>query len=211
MASFQILKGWPMVSVEDVMAEVMLKHMTDYDPAAAREYYLRTRKLKGRKKAVGPVSASRRTSRAALPAVTRRPKAKAVVAKPKKSNAQKAKEVKARVASLEKQLEQLRAVLALLVKQAKARSGVETPTKDSKKEPATTRKNSKQKAEAAKASKEYYEKHKNDDPSKRAAELEAKIAEVKGKIADMRAELAASRKQATRKSSSVGARATTNK
>lgn len=40
-----------MTDVDEVIKNLVLAHRTDYDPVAAREYYLRTRKLKGRKRA----------------------------------------------------------------------------------------------------------------------------------------------------------------
>lgn len=208
-----------MVTVE----EVLLKHMTDYDPAAAREYYLRNRQLKGRQ-AAAQKPILKRGPAAAKPLPTKKVAGKVVpikkVAKkapPGKSAAQLRKEVDAKVASLKGRLEALQKELAALVKQAKARSGVKTPAKklptnaSASKPPSKS--TSKEKAAAAKASQKYRDGHKTEKkPSEDVASLEAKIAAVKEKILEMKAQLAKAQQEATkRKSSSVGARAKTNK
>jgi len=168
-----------------------LLHAQPYDPVARREYYLRTRKLKGRR--VG----SDRTS------IARHPSAKkAAVKKPVrpalKNNAkERRKAIEARIAALEVRLDKLRKVLAQLVEQAKARSGVE-PKKDPKTaddKPNTT----KEKADAAKRSKDYYDKNKKEILSDKEKALQEKIKSVSAKIKKMRAELAAAKKKALKK------------
>jgi hypothetical protein len=170
----------------------------DYNPAQAHEYYLRNRQLKGR-----PTAAPKPIPATHTPAakVVARPKLKAKVkAVPTKSPAQKHKEIEARVHALQGRLEKLKKVLAILVKQAKARSGVHAKPAAKKATAgagghATSKLTAKQKADKAKASKAYYEKHKNDATAANVSDLEAKIHDVSIKIAKMRAELAAAKKQ----------------
>lgn len=218
-----------MITVEDILAKSgdVILHAYDpseYNPQKAREYYLRTRKLKGRHPAaVQPVKKGRHP--AVVKAVPKKAGAK-LVAPPhkkvyKKSAAQVHKEAAAHVAALTKKLEQLQTILAQLVKEAKARSGVVTPVK---KTPAQVAKaaaaknappvklTAKQKADAAKRSKEAYAKEQKKPLSQQEAELTKKIADATQKIHDLKAEIAAAKKKAQKRtSSSVGARATNNK
>lgn len=149
--------------------DFVLQHgRVPYDPVKRREYYLRTRQLKGRK-----------TGTASAPAVTRMRKARAVGATPnhrvlnqKQRRAQRRKEVEHRVAALNIRLRKLREVLRDLVEDAQRRSGVNpadsapakqskqaTPTGSKKKtEPRTQTTADKKKS--AERSKEYYEKTK---------------------------------------------------
>lgn len=164
-----------------------LKH--EYDPAKAKEYYLRTRELKGRKKgSVLPPSSKR--------VATVRP-----MVKSRKSNAAEIKKAaEARVAALKGRLDKLEKVLDELTKQAKARSGVnsggkapaKTNPKDSKPQTAA------QKRDAAKKAKEYRDKNDKDgDPSlaAEAKQLDAKIKKVRERIAKMKAQIANAKKK----------------
>lgn len=89
------------------MAEDSLSHA--YDPLKRREYYLRNRQLKGRKRGSGKVTKPRVKSRAEI-------------AKERHAHLQK------QVTALKGRLEKLQAALKILVEQAKKRSGVK-PTK----------------------------------------------------------------------------------
>ena len=80
------------------------------------------------------------------------------------------------------------------MKQAKERSGAKTKPTESKTDPKKPEKlTGTQKAEAAKRSKDYYEKNKEPvEPAKEEADLEAKIAKVREKIAKAQADIKAS-------------------
>lgn len=176
---------------------------TVYDPSKAHDYYMRTRVLKGRTPAVQktPVGRSKGTPAStvgARPGVKVAPNVKVV---PKKTAAELEKErvaLKAHVAALQVRLVALKKVLAQLVKEAKARSGVVTkPTTDNS--PVTA---AQKKATAAKSSAKYYDKNKvailakaKADAAANPTNLEAKIKEISDKIAQMRADLASKLKQ----------------
>jgi outer membrane murein-binding lipoprotein Lpp len=166
-----------------------------YDAAKAHEYYERTKKLKGRLPGAGePASKSR--SKAAVIPITKAKSAK-----------QKPVGTKAKAAALQARLTKLRKVLAELVKQAKARSGVVDEEKSSKdgKSGGSSHATAKEK----RASKDYYEKHKKDAPSSDVKDLQEKIAAVQEKISKMRAEIAAAK--AKKNPDSVGAGTKTNR
>jgi chromosome segregation ATPase len=157
----------------------------NYDAIKRREYYLRTRKLKGRKK--GAV----------------RPKAP-----PKKTRAQRQaerrKKQEAQIAALKGRLEKLRAVLKQLTEAAQKRSGVETkkadPTKSASQQKSsgkTEKLTAAQKAAKAKADKKRREKL--DTPEAQIKSLNEKIKTIQERIAKMR------------KDGSVGARRNTSK
>ena len=172
---------------------------TPYDPAKAHDYYMRTRQLKGRQAtAAKPAIGKTKVSSIAKVGL----KSKTVV----KNNASvrpamTVEQVKARVTALQTRLTALRKVLAELVKQAKARSGiVSKPTLADRQ--AKAKLTTADKTAAAKSSKAYYDKNKaaiaakaKTSPSQELADLEAKIADVKDKIAQMRAEFAAAMKK----------------
>lgn len=154
--------------------EILLLHgSAPYDPLKAHEYYLKRRQLKGRK----PGSSFQ--------------KSKVIKKAPAKSAVQRRKEAQARVAALTARLNRLQQVLALLVKQAKARSGVKpaklTPAKNSNDK--SSKLTAQQKAKAAKQKKDYYEKHKDQSLSQQAKELQAKIRLIEARIKAMRAKL----------------------
>lgn len=154
-----------------------------YDASKRREYYLRTRKLKGRK-----------------------PGAKKVV-KPKLTRAQRQaarrKKLEAQVNSLKRKLEILRDALKLATEQAQARSGMKPNKTESKKSTSTQKKTeskkltSAEKAKAAKASAEYREKNPDKALEEEVKSLNAKIKTIQERIAKMR------------KTGSVGAQKTT--
>lgn len=165
-----------------------------YDPVAAREYYLRTRKLKGRKKGVAPQATGRPTSTAV--ATTRGPVKKAVAAPVKKTagSPKGMAELRARLSRLEQVLDDMQARVAA----AKARSGIDTPTKKAAETKKTSESTSKepskkttaQKKADAKAAKERYDKNKNPETSQQAQSVQDEIEEVQQKIAEARKELA---------------------
>jgi uncharacterized coiled-coil protein SlyX len=179
---------------EDIPASA-LSHA--YDPAKAREYYLRTRKLKGRKKG-STINVGAHQKKEAHDEHSENQRLKKIAANKKLKAA-----AEARVDHLQARLDRLKEVLEELTKQAKARSGVETKTTTKEKaenKKANEKADSKPKTAAekhadAKASKESREK--DGDPSlhDQAKDITAKIAEVRKSIAKMKAQLAEAKKK----------------
>jgi hypothetical protein len=174
-----------------------------YDAAKAHDYYMRTRVLKGRTPVVQktPVGRSKGTPVSTVGSRSGVKVVQNVKVVPKKTAAELAKErvaLKAHVAALQVRLEALKKVLAQLVKEAKARSGVVTkPTTDNS--PVTA---AQKKTAAAKSSAKYYDKNKatilakaKADAAANPTDLEAKIKEISDKIAKMRADLASKLKR----------------
>lgn len=190
----------------DHVKEVVVHYADDYDPAKAREYYLRTRKLKGRKAGskVAPVG--------------RKPSAAKIAARPrpvaKKSAAQHHKEVFARVEAMKGRLEKLRKLLRELTKQAQARSGVD-PKKDKKAKPTAGSKKltAAERKEAAKRSAEYRKKHeaelKKETLTDQEKRLNEQIKDVEAKIAKAKADLKAAVAKARPKNPAAPSRRTT--
>ena len=144
----------------------------EYDPVKRREYYLKNRNLKGR------------TSRTAVkPAPNRQQRQE-----------ERRRKLQAQVDALKARLQTLRETLGELTKAAKARSGVKTPSakqQPSKKDTSNGKKaadkpTAKEKADAAKRSKEYYEKNKNQVLADEVKSLTAKIETIQERIANMR-------------------------
>lgn len=155
-----------------------------YDPVKAHEYYLRTRELRGRRSGFIPSGTGRVAS---VRNLDQRPKIK--------TPEQQRKEIEVRVRALKVRLEKLRDVLKELVKQAKARSGVEIKDKEvSDKASAGSKKlTAAQKQEAAKRAKEYYDKNKKPSSlSDKEKQLQLSIKQVEEKIRKAREELKAS-------------------
>lgn len=163
-----------------------------YDPAKRREYYLKTRKLKGRKAAALRTSKSRPTAKPKPPTKTRAQR-----------QAERRRKLEAEVNALKARLEKLRDALAELTKKAKARSGVKptsnSPKKTTAKKTTAKKETAAQKAKDAKRSKEYYEKHKDEILADEIKSLKGKIQTIQERIEKMR------------KNGSVGARKSTVK
>ena len=154
----------------------LLHARAPYDPAKAREYYLRTRKLKGR-----------RSVRVVAPKGKGRPHAVPVPVK--KSNRQA--ELKAERAALEKRLDRLRDILAQKVKAAKSRSGVEDHSKKSSREKAAKDQRGKndkpltaseKRQKADKAREDYKKEHGSTSVSQEIADLRKQIADIRARI-----------------------------
>lgn len=152
----------------------------EYDAAKRREYYLRTRKLKGRRPAA--------TKKTAI-----RVRKASKVGPPKKTRQQRQEErrrkLEAQINALKERLKQLREVLSKLTAEAKARSGQKDTKKSAAKKTSKNEKpkqTAKQKADAAKRSKEYYEKHKDEILAEEVKSLTAKIKTIQERIAKMR-------------------------
>jgi hypothetical protein len=145
----------------------------EYDAAKRREYYLRTRQLKGRKTGSGddPQYGSRST-------------AKAPVKKPRASV-----DVAAEVAAIKAKIERLKAALQKLVAEAKERAGVDEDDEKRRKSTSSksggstgqlSAKEKRARAENLKAARK--EQSKTDPNKKTKAEEEAEIAEKIAKV-----------------------------
>jgi uncharacterized protein with von Willebrand factor type A (vWA) domain len=158
-----------------------------YDAVKRREYYLKTRQLKGRRHAIAKIDP------------------------PKLSRAQRQalrnQQLEAKITKLKGRLERLQKVLAADVKEAQARSGVKpTKSSDAPTSPQGSRKNSpdqkltaSQKAKKAEQEKKYREKNKPQTLDEQVQSLTKRIKIIQERIAKMR------------KNGSVGARSTTAK
>lgn len=165
-----------------------------YDPVKAREYYLRTRKLKGRR----PAATQQ------LSATTRSPakKSSAIVrgGAPNRANTKSRRaELEAQREALEKRLDRLREILREKVEAAKKRSGGQKKESEEKTAPETqvdkadrnkAEKKSKptkpetaaEKKERAKRAKEAYEKEHPNTLSQDIDILKAQIEDIQSKI-----------------------------
>jgi hypothetical protein len=150
-----------------------------YDPAKAREYYLRTRHLKGRRRAAAQPSSGPRTPAKKGPDSDLRPS--------------RHKELLAEKAKLERRLEELKDALELLVEAAKKRAGVKKEQPEEKSDPKeTAAKNEKskrdqplsesQKRKKREAAKEQYEKEKKTSLSTEVTNLRAAVQDVRAKL-----------------------------
>lgn len=161
-----------------------------YDAEKAHEYYLRTRKLKGRQPAAEEPTVAKTTT--FKPSV--QPKAAPKVAPAKQSPEQRRAAIAAQVEALRTKLAQLKEVLAQLVAQAKARAGVEPEPEPTAKEPRNTsdspqKLTPEQRAEAAQRSKEWREANPDKAMDQDAAKLTRQIEAVEDKIQEMREKL----------------------
>ena len=168
---------------------VLLHSAKKYDPVKAREYYLRTRKLKGRATGSKVAQASPRQP-AAAPAQSG-PRANRVDTKSRRA------ELQAQQAALRKRLERLREVLDNLVNEAQSRSGVKKPEQDVKDAAPETQVDkadrnadqksrkplsSKQKSDKARQAKEAYEKEHPNTLSTDVAILKEQVKDIQAKI-----------------------------
>lgn len=182
----------------------LFHYSAGYDPAKAREYYLRTRKLKGRNRGGSEDPGGGRSGGSSAP----RPRAAKGKARPTEW-----KSHKQQVAALQQRLETLRRVLSKLVEDAKERSGVETKSKtektsstketSSKSDSKSEKKTAEQKRKDAERQKEYREKQKPE-----LDRLREQIKDTREKIqealeAAREREAARKKREATRKSRST--------
>lgn len=163
--------------IDDFLAHV-------YDPVKAREYYLRTRELKGRKKG----SKEDPGGRVEIGKVGTAPKVA-----PKPTDTKRKQELLARLNRLKEVLDSMQA----RVDAAKARSGITTPTKkdetekkSSEPDKAPKKQSAADKRKEAKAAKERYEKNKTAETAKGAQAVQDEIEKVQKQIAEARQELA---------------------
>lgn len=160
-----------------------------YDPVKARAYYLRTRKLKGRKASTADVPSPVRG--------VEKPPGSAVIKGSKVNRANtksRQAELLAQKERLEKRLDRLREILAQLVIAAKSRSGVKKPdSKDAAPETQTDKadRNSdekskrltpSQKTAKAKQAKEAYEKEHPNSLSTNVDILKEQVKDIQNQI-----------------------------
>lgn len=189
-----------------------------YDPVKAREYYLRTRKLKGRRPTTATVVSPGRGGRRPAGASAAR-----AGGKPNRSKTKsRQEELRAQKEALEKRLDRLREVLEQLVDAAKKRSGgdpnkgkndkdkaPETQAdkadrnKDAKKDKPET---ASQKKERAKKAKEAYEKEHPNTLSQDVDILQAQVADIQDKIQSALAAARDRRKKAGMQDSRSGSK-----
>lgn len=176
--------------------EFILQHDDQpYDPVKAHEYYLRTRELQGR--VAGSLDETTSNRAASISSNTAQPiTSKAPLQD--NSSRQIRDEAHMKLLALKDKLAQLRKILTQLTKEAKARSTKTSAT--SAPDPASSQNSAtkkeltpQQKDKAAKAAKDYYEKHKNDlEPAveKQISDAETKIKEIQAKIEKLQKQLA---------------------
>ena len=110
----------------EVDDSILIHYSEGYDPVKAREYYLRTRKLKGRPRGSQQESPGRPRGNSSTYG-----SGQSSGNYQNASAAERQKELAAQRDALKKRLDRLREVLRELVKDAKKRSGVKTPDKAS--------------------------------------------------------------------------------
>lgn len=178
-----------MKTVEDFLEELF--HI--YDAEKAHEYYLRTRQLKGREPGADIATTVQKPS--SVKTTVKKPGASPMKAQPvKMTPEQRRAQISAQVEALRAKLAQLKEVLAQLVEEAKARSGVEPePEVESKatRTPGTsTRKlTPQQQADAAQRAKEWREANPEKAMDQEAAKLDKQIKNIQDKITQMREKL----------------------
>lgn len=178
---------------KEAEAFVLAHARQPYDPQARRQRYLETRQLKGRRRAERNDIASRSSGHGGSNGA-----ASGGQHQNNSGNHQQVSaETKARIAALRGRLDHLRDILAQKVEAAQKRSGVETKSQRDSKTSTTSKKGSgggsekltaKQKADAAKRSKDYYEKHKNDSSSSSDSQS---IEQLRKQIKQIEAQIAA--------------------
>lgn len=174
-------------------------HEDEYDPVKAREYYLRTRELKGR----SPVEKEEPTGikAAALQKATTE-RTKRAIAKGTVEQEQRRKELEQKAEELKVRVEKLKQLIEVAIEEAKRRSGmsedeINAAVSDKKKstkekaegDDADKPKTAQEKKEAAEAAEEYREENKEPGEESRettAADhldnLESKVENAQKKI-----------------------------
>jgi len=167
---------------EEAITKIFRHADPDYDPQKAKEYYERTKHLKGRKKGSAIESSGRRPVGAKTPTVK----------VPNRAAEHKAAQV-ARVRELTERLKKLRAIYKKLIDAAKRRSGVEVKPDPAEKDAAGKDKKSSaedlsaaEKRKKSIAAKKAYEK---EHPDKAVEALDKQVAAMVEKIKEARAKL----------------------
>lgn len=196
---------------------IMIHAAVPYDPVKAHDYYLRNRKLKGRRPGakVPPKKLTGDLANEVTDTVVRPEFRGKFIPKgtPKSAviTTERQLQVEARVKELKGKLTILNAILKQLVGKAQGTSAPATKKTSSTKSadsktPAADRKplTSAEKADAAKKQKIRYQKQ-HPDAGKNTKENKAKIAEVRAKIQQVQSELKAAVASAKDKSKNVSA------
>jgi hypothetical protein len=172
-----------------------------YDRQKAHEYYLRTRKLKGRKKGTQkPDLSSIRPGSHARGGIGKK------ASKATKSPAQLRSETQAKVAGIKAKITKLEAALKALIKESessKSKTKAKTPEKSGSKSESNSKPlTAAQKADKKKDNAEYYDKHKKPAEKKETGlsemTTEQKIEEVRAQLKQARAQLRAAMSKAGR-------------
>jgi len=156
-----------------------------YDAAKAHEYYMRRRQLVGRSPAAQFTPKGRPSAGAHFGTPTPR-KTQAT-----KTAHQRQKEIEAKVGLMKVRLAKLQKVLEDLTKKVKSEAGAAQPKAE--KASGDKKLTGSEKVKAAKASKEYREKHKKDEPSSETQAIQQKIEATLKKIEAARVKLSKSR------------------
>lgn len=202
-----------------------LLHGRVYDPVKAHEYYLKTRKLKGRQPRSESSPGGRRITRSEFKDAATGNEGKYAADRKESRRKAHAQAVK-RLEELEGRLDRLKNLLAERVAAAKRRSGIEVKESPSKKAEKSSsdkkggssdrKSTAKEKRDAAERARKSYEKNKkanpskNHDPSvaKQIEQVEKEIREVRQKLkeATARARKVSEEKSKTKTETSKGRR-----
>ena len=169
----------------------LLEHAHYYDPVKAHDYYMRTRRLKGRQHGSDqPGSSPRNGSNGSQNGKNNLP------AKANPTARELRQQADERTKALKVRIKRLEFVLERLVAEAKKRSGVETPPKHDahKTSPAQKPEHHRQTQKEKQAQKRYDERHRKPAPHKPAPEstdkqLQNKIEQLQEKIQAIRRQL----------------------
>ena len=166
-------------------------YVAGYDPQKAREYYLRTRELKGRQAGSKDTSAGSRPAPKVNLMSTPTGAKTSSAPKPKSSALEKRKATEKRIEEMKGRLEKLRKLLRELVKQAQARSGADPKDSKTKAAAGSHKLTAKERKEAAKRQEEYRKKNpeKKETLTEQEKRLAKQIEDVNAKIADARNDL----------------------
>lgn len=158
-----------------------------YDPVKAHEYYLRTRQLKGRRKAQSVLSTHTPRAPRSTTYTVRTPSGKTVRVTKQQLDEQKAYAAK-RVGEIKQKLQELGAKLRKMKSEAQKKEAASK--REAKKKPTAA-----EKSKAAKESEKYRKEHKQElknkakkttkkesAPKDPVAELEHRVAEIKGRL-----------------------------
>lgn len=176
-----------------VVDDSALIHGGVYDPVKARAYYLRTRQLKGRSRAVAPASGGRAG-----------PRTQNDGSSPIRNKDNARQNARERLNQLEGRLKRLRLLLAKRVEAAQSRSGVQknsqekqetkskasssTDDKKSSSKGGSSKSTAAERREDAKRARENYEK-KGPRPQDSDPSIQQEIAQVRKQIAETEAAL----------------------
>lgn len=175
----------------------ILQHNDDYDPVARREYYLRTRELKGRQSG-GSETISGGIGKAAS-TIAKGSTSQPTVSSPPKVNVA-AQVTEQRVNELKGRMEKLKAKLNELLKEAEEKEAKKAEKAEKKESEGTSEKKessekqtSEEKRKARERSKDWYEENKElkgeSEKKEKKPDLETQIKEVRQKIEETRVKL----------------------